>query len=134
MMDNDEVSPPSLLLFANPGARCHVSDVACLSSDFDPTQQDNNGRMDSDNHDATQRQGVDTNSYEGSPPPTKTMAHHHPQHWRQGPRPSTTPRMPTTAQHHPMNDDNGPHHPNVNDNGPLPAPPHEWRTWPSTTP
>ena len=28
MMDNDEVSPPSPLLFANPGARCHVSDVA----------------------------------------------------------------------------------------------------------
>jgi len=82
MMDNDEVSPPSPLLFANPGARCHISDVACSSSNFDPTQQDNDGRMDSNDDDATQQQGVDMNGYEGSPPPTKTMAHHHPQHRR----------------------------------------------------
>jgi len=27
-MDNDKVSPPSPLLFANPRARCHVSDMA----------------------------------------------------------------------------------------------------------
>ena len=92
-------------------------------------QQQTNG---DDN--AMQWQGVNTNGYEGSPPPTKTMAHHHPQHRRRGPRPSTTPRMPTTAQHHPTNDDNGPHHPNVDDNGPLPAPPHQRRTRPSTTP
>jgi len=40
-------------------------------------------------------------------------------------RPSTTPWMTTTAQHHPTNSD---------DNGPLPAPPHQRWTWPSTTP
>jgi len=152
MMDNDKVSPPSPLLFANPGARCHVSDMARSSSDFDPTQQDNNGQMDGDNnndHDATQWQGVDTNSYKGSPPPPRRWPittpsigdedpgpapPHKRQQW-----PSTTPQTTTTAhttptstttahfQHHPTNGEHGPAPPHEpaptnDDNGPLSAP------------
>jgi len=57
------------------------------SSDFDPTQHDDNGCTattgDNDNdNDAMQQQGVNMDGYEGPPPPTKTMAHHHPWHRR----------------------------------------------------
>jgi len=160
-MDNDEVSPPSPLLFANPGARCHVSDVARSLSDFDTTQQDNNRRT------------ATTMPCNGKVSTrTATRAHHHPpRRWPittpsigdedPGPapphecqqRPSTTPRTMTTAhttptsmtmahyQHHPTNGEHGPAPPHEpaptnDDNGHyqhLPTP-YERGTRPTTTP
>jgi len=45
---------------------------------LNPTRQQRMDGDDDNDDNATQRQGVDTNSYEGPPLPTKMMAHHHP--------------------------------------------------------
>jgi len=136
-MDNDEVSPPSPLLFANPGARCHVSDVARSSSDFDTIQQDNDGRTATTTMTTMPCNGkVSTR--------TATRAHHHPpRRWpittpsigdedpgsapphERRQRPSTTPRTTTTAHTTPMSMTTAhyQHHPTNGKHGP--APPHE---------
>jgi len=127
-MDNNEVSPPSPLLFANPRARCHISDVATRWRTIIIH------RLISTQHnmittDGWRRQATMTTMLCNGKVSTRTAtrAHHHPpRRWPittpsisnedPGPapphehrqRPSTTPPTMTTAQHHPMNDDNSP--------------------------
>ena len=116
---------PLPLLFANPGARCHISNMATGQRTIIVR------RPISMQHNTTT-----TMLHNGKVSTrTATRAHHHPpRQWPittpsigdedPGPAPpheccqwpSTTPQMTATAQHHPTNSD---------DNGPLPAPPHK---------
>jgi len=99
-MDNDEVGPTSPLLFANPEARCHVSDVA--------TGQ----RMIIVRHPISTQHNT-----------MATRAHHHPpRQW-----PITTPSIgnedPGPAPpHHPTNTDNGPSPPHQRQTRPSTTP------------